>query len=117
MPMNPRLLRPKRAAAATPGVPTSLFVTAGNGQVSLSWTAPSNDGGAAITDYTVQYSTDIGGGTGSTWATFSRAASATANATVTGLTNGTSYKFRVAAVNSAGTGEYTSPNPIVTPLD
>jgi hypothetical protein len=94
-----------------PDAPTSLSGTAGDGQVSLSWTAPSNDGGAAITDYTVQYSTNGG----STWTTFSRAASTATTATVTGLTNGTVYSFRVAAVNSVGTGAYSSLDPLVAP--
>ena len=94
-----------------PDAPTWLFGTAGNGQVSLTWTAPASDGGAAITDYTVQYSTNGG----STWTTFSRAASTATTATVTGLTNGTVYSFRVAAVNSVGTGAYSSVDPLVAP--
>jgi titin len=95
----------------TPGAPTSLAATAGDTQVVLSWNAPASNGGAAITDYTVQYSTDIG----STWATFSRAASTATTATVTGLTNGTAYVFRVAAVNVAGTGAYATTAGSATP--
>jgi hypothetical protein len=99
------------SSAVAPAAPTSLSGTAGDAQVALSWTAPSNDGGAAITDYTVQYSTD----SGSTWTTFSRAASTATSVTVTGLTNGTAHTFRVAAVNSAGTGAYTGVRPLVVP--
>jgi hypothetical protein len=42
------------AAATVPAAITNLSGTAGEGLVSLTWTAP-NDGGAAITDYIVQY--------------------------------------------------------------
>ena len=96
-----------------PGAPTSVSGTAGNAQVSLTWTAPATNGGYAITDYTVQYSSN----SGSSWTTFSRAASSATIATVAGLTNGTSYVFRVAAVNSIGTGAYSTASSSVTPLN
>ena len=35
----------------TPGAPTGLTATAGDGEVTLSWTAPTNTGAAAITGY------------------------------------------------------------------
>ena len=93
------------------GVPTSLTATMGNTQVSLAWTAPTYNGGSAITDYSVQYSTN----SGSTWSSFSHTASTATTSTVTGLTNGTAYVFRVAAVNGNGTGTYTSATSSVTP--
>jgi hypothetical protein len=93
------------------GVPTSLTASAGNAQASLSWTAPTYNGGSAITDYSVQYSTN----SGSTWSNFSHTASTATTSTVTGLTNGTAYVFRVAAVNGNGTGDYTSATSSVTP--
>jgi hypothetical protein len=103
-------------AAAFPdgamSAPTSLAATAGNAQVSLTWTAPSYNGGSAITDYSVQVSAD----SGSNWTTFSRTASTTASQVVTGLTNGTSYVFRVAGVNANGTGTYTAASSSVTPF-
>ena len=94
-----------------PGVPTALSGTSGNAQVSLTWTAPASNGGVSITDYSVQYSSD----SGSTWTTFSRTASATASQIVTGLTNGTAYVFRVAAINGVVTGQYTAASSSVTP--
>jgi len=92
--------------------PTSLAATGGNAQVSLTWTAPSYNGGSAITDYSVQFSSN----SGSTWTTFSRTASTTASQVVTGLTNGTAYVFRVAGMNSNGTGTYTAASSSVTPI-
>ena len=87
-----------------PGAPTSLVGTVGDAQVSLVWSAPSSNGGASITDYVVQYSSN----SGTSWSTFTDGTSTSTTATVTGLTNGSSYLFKVAAVNSAGTGTYSS---------
>lgn len=97
--------------STVPDAPTSVSGTSGNAQVSLTWTAPTYNNGAAISDYTIQYSSN----SGSSWSTFSHTASATASITVTGLTNGTAYIFRVAAVNSAGTGSYSTNSSSVTP--
>ena len=92
-----------RTPATTPGTPAGLAATAGNAQVALSWTAPASNGGAAITSYDAQYSSD----SGSTWTTLSAFAATPAGATVTGLTNETVYTFRVAAVNAAGRGGWS----------
>jgi len=91
--------------------PTSLTATGGNAQVSLTWTAPAYNGGSAITDYSVQFSSN----SGATWTTVSRTASTTASQVVTGLTNGTAYVFRVAGINSNGTGTYTAASSSATP--
>jgi titin len=94
-----------------PGAPTSVTGTADNSQVSLTWAAPASNGGSAITDYTVQFSSN----SGSTWQTFSDGLSAATSTTVTGLTNGTAYVFRVAATNANGTGSYSSNSAGITP--
>ena len=99
-----------------PGKVGTVSPTAGNAQVELSWTAPS-PGGSPIVDYVVQYSTD-----GSNWTTFPDGTSAATTATVTGLSNGTLYYFRVAAVNDAATGEFSdavtaTPTAAFSPLD
>jgi len=88
-----------------PGAPTGLGATAGVATAALTWTAPASNGGAAITDYTVQWRTTAGPGA---WNTFSHAASTATAITVTGLTNGTGYDFQVAAVNLAGAGSYST---------
>jgi hypothetical protein len=84
-----------------PGSPTSLAATAGNAQIALAWTAPSSNGGSAITGYTVEYTPS--GGSAQTVSTGSTSTSYT----LTGLTNGTAYTVRVAGVNVAGTGTYS----------
>ena len=89
-------------SATAPAAPTGLTANAANGSVALSWTAGSN-GGSAITDYLIQYSTDQ-----STWSTFADGTSATTSATVSGLTNGTLYFFRVSATNAINTGPASS---------
>ena len=95
-----------------PGVPTSLSATPGNGIVTLSWTAPSDTGGRAITDYKIEYRTS-----GGSWQTFADGTSTSTSATVTGLTNGQAYQFRVSATNNIGTGSASnvvSATPIAT---
>lgn len=94
---------------ATPGVPGSPVGIAGDGQVSLTWSAPTL--GTPPTDYQVQYSSN----SGSTWTTFADGTSTATSAVVTGLTNGTGYIFRVRAVNALGEGPYGSASGVVTP--
>ena len=98
-------------APTAPGAPTGVSATAGNGQATVSWTAPSSNGGSAITSYTV---TPYVGTTAQTPMTVSGSPPAT-SATVTGLTNGTTYTFTVTATNSVGTGPASSPSNSVTP--
>ena len=99
-----------RWAYLTPAAPTNVAGTAGNAQVALTWTAPSSV--APITDYVVQYSSN----SGTTWTTFSDGTSTAASATVTGLTNGTAYTFRVAAVSGIGQGAWSSASSSVLPV-
>jgi len=72
----------------------------------LGWTESTwNGGGSEITGFNIQQSTD----SGATWSTVVADTSNTDPVyTVTGLTNGTSYLFRVASVNAAGVGAYSS---------
>ena len=95
----------------TPLAPTGLSGTRGNTEVALTWTAPTSNNGRDISDYVVQFSSN----NGTSWATFSDGVSTATSATVTGLTNGTSYLFRVAAVNLAGTGTYSANSSALIP--
>jgi len=91
-----------------PGIVQTVGTVAGNGQVRLSWTAPVDNGGTPVTDYVVQFRPDTASGL---WSTFADGVSATTGATVTGLTNGTAYRFRVAAVNPVGIGSFVEAGP------
>ena len=83
-----------------PGAPTNLRLEVGDEQVTLSWDAPEDDGGSAITDYEVRIN---GEGEwisiGSTETTY----------TVTGLVNGTAYTFEVRAVSRNRKGRASEP--------
>ena len=85
-----------------PSAPRNLVATIGNARITLTFDVPADTGGAAITDYVIQRAS--GGGA---WTTVADGVSNATTATVTGLTNGTTYSFRVAAVNSASTGAYS----------
>lgn len=94
-----------------PGAPTSPSGTAGDGQVALTWTAPTDTGGLTLDRYETRYSSD-GGSSWSSWAT---TGSTSAAATVTGLDNGTDYVFQVRAVNANGAGDASTSTTTLTP--
>ena len=94
-----------------PTAPSDVVATAGNAQASLSWTAASSLSQIPITDYLIQSSTD----NGTTWTLASDTVSTATSATITGLTNGTAIRFRVAAVSGVGTGAYSAASSAVTP--
>ena len=81
------------------GVVTNIAGAAGDTQIVLTWDAPSNIGGSAITGYKIFMQT----GTGGDFDTGSNTGSTTTELTKTGLTNSVSYKFKIETVNGAGT--------------
>ena len=94
-------------SATVPGAPVLDSATAGDSSTDLAWTAPTSDGGAAITDY--EYRLDGSGD----WTSLSTTGT---SATVTGLTNGVTYSIEIRAVNEAGNGG--SSNAVsVTPIN
>ena len=97
-----------RFLARPPDPPTGLHAVAGEGAATLSWT-PAADGNSPLTGYTM---TAFDGGTAS--APTVLPAGATTH-TVTGLSNGTEYTFRVAAVNALDTGVPSDPSAPVVP--
>ena len=83
-------------SATAPGAPASIAADPGDSEAVVTWTAPTDDGGAVITSYTV---TSSPGDRYCTWT------SGPLTCTVTGLTNGTEYTFIVTATNSVGTSD------------
>ncbi|MDA8202860.1 MAG: fibronectin type III domain-containing protein [Chloroflexi bacterium] len=98
------------AAPTVPGAPTGVSGTAGDSQVTLSWTTPASDGGSPITGYVV---TPYVGTTAQATHTYTSTAT---TQSVTGLTNGTAYTFTVAAKNAVGTGPDSVASSPVTPV-
>ncbi|NBQ35777.1 MAG: hypothetical protein EBU16_04625, partial [Actinobacteria bacterium] len=92
--------------AGNPGAPTALVGSIGNGQASVSLTAPTDNGGAAIQSYTITSSPD-----GKTCTV----SAPNTSCTVTGLTNGTAYTFTATANNGVGTSTNSAPSASVTP--
>jgi CSLREA domain-containing protein len=87
-----------QASGTAPGAPTLNSVTPSSGSVALSWSAPSSNGGSAITGYKVFRGTSSGG------ETLLTTVGNVTSFTDTTVTNGTTYWYTVAAVNSVGTG-------------
>jgi hypothetical protein len=96
---------------AAPAAPTIGTPVRGNASATATWT-PGSNGGSAITGYTVRVvrssnNTQVG-------ALRSAAAGATSLA-ITGLSNGTAYRFQVRATNAVGTSAYSALSSAVTP--
>lgn len=72
-----------------PEAPYNITGTTGNGQVTLSWLGPQSDGGSPIKSYVIIYRPgDV------------TVTSNTTSVTISGLQNGTTYTFKVYAVNN-----------------
>ncbi len=95
------------APPVAPSAPTALTATRGNGSASLDWALGAN-GGSPITSYTLQVRTG-------TTVVRTQTISTARPATITGLTNGTAYNFRLRAVTAAGTSPLSTPSNTVTP--
>ena len=95
----------------TAAAPTNLQASSGSSSVTLSWQAPSDNGGGDITDYEIQYRVQNEDNP-QAWIDASDVALSSTSSRVPGLTLGTRYEFQVAAVNAAGTGTFTQSNSI-----
>lgn len=92
--------------ATVPDAPTIGTATAGNDQVTVTFSAPANSGGSAIKGYTVT-SSPAGG-------VDSNAGSTALSHVITGLTNGIPYTFSVTATNDVGTSTASNASNSIT---
>jgi fibronectin type III domain protein len=100
----------RQATPTVPGATTGLTATAGNGTATLSWSAPGSDGGSPVDSYVIEGGTSPSGG-----GIMEKVGGSRHTATISGLTNGTTYYFRVHAENAYGDG--VSATAPVTPQD
>ena len=95
--------------ATFPTAPRRLSAEAGDSQVTLRWTAPTSNGGNAIDGY--EYQQKTGSAAYGSWTDITGADENTTEHAVTGLSNGTSYSFKVRAKNPVG-GEGPESNEV-----
>lgn len=100
-------------STSLPSDPTDVDVDGinTNQAASLSWTAPDSSGSSSISEYVVRHSTDGG----ATWTLAPTTTSLSTTRTISGLTNGSTYLFQVAAVNESGRGPFSVPSAPYTP--
>src|SRR3972149_1179149 len=99
---TPTVISTPPVTKTKPSQPTSLVATAtSQNQINLSWKVPSNNGGEPITGYKIEASE--GGGN---YQMISQNTATSTTYSHTGLKPGTSYFYRVYAINSIGTGSY-----------
>ena len=96
---------------SVPTAPLNVGVVNGDGQVDVTWSPPSLDGGQQISEYLVWTSTDGG----VTWAAPVTLGPATTSTTLTGLVDGTTYWVKVTARNAVGESP-ASPLVVATPI-
>ncbi len=103
---------PSNAAVpdTVPGVPTGVTAKAGDAEATVTFTAPTSDGGSTITSYTVTAHDSTAPGQGGQTVT-----GPSSPLVVTGLTNGDNYTFTVQAINAAGAGLSSLPSNSVSP--
>ncbi|MGC4072095.1 MAG: fibronectin type III domain-containing protein [Nibricoccus sp.] len=94
------------AVLTVPDAPTGISAVAGDTQATISFTPPVNNGGAAVTNYTVTSNPDNRTVTGPA-----------SPLTVTGLANDVSYTFTVVATNSVGNSSASAASNNVTPYN
>ena len=97
---------PAATPAGPPSIPTTIAAASGNGLATVTWAAPTDNGGSAITGYTV---TPVLNGTPGTPVVVGGSVFSTP---VSGLTNGSSYTFQVFATNSIGNGPAGTSTPV-----
>ena len=99
--------RLKFADVLPPLAPKTVTAVAGDASATVTWTAPAGE----VTGYTVEVTNTKTGAVSS----LPRVDPAGTSLVATGLSNGTPYKFRVMATNTAGDGDFSAFSDVVTP--
>ncbi len=86
-----------------PDAPAGLSLTAGMGEIGVSWSAPASNGGSTITGYDVEYKAT----TAASWSDAGHAG-LTTSAAISGLDNGVQYDVRVRATNAIGDSAWST---------
>ena len=88
-----------------PGAPAKPTLTVRDAALGVSWSAPTDNGGDAVSDYDLQYRTKDSAD-GDAWTELMHEGTAT-TVTIGSLTNGTIYEVQVRAENAAGDGAWS----------
>jgi uncharacterized repeat protein (TIGR02543 family) len=91
--------------ASNPSAPRDLTASGGQGTASLSWSAPSSDGGRPVTGYVIESSLDS-----INWTNVGNTNASTTTLNISSLANSTTYSFRVRATNVSGSTSYNYSN-------
>jgi secreted trypsin-like serine protease len=92
--------------ATAPNAPTGVSATvSGAGRFTVKWSAPTDKGGAPITGYRIEQSADDG-----EWQDLGFMRMTGTSTNITNVTPDFAYRYRVAAVNSAGQGAFSQPS-------
>ena len=91
-------------STSVPNAPTNLTASASSGEVALNWLRGATGSEAPTTDFLIQYSSN----SGAEWTSHQHTASTSTSITIPNLSNGTTYLFRVAAVNLFGASAYSA---------
>ena len=104
--------RKTRTPLGPPDPPTIGTVTGSDGALAITWSAPGDDGGTAVTGYNLRYiRNDSSDFAASRWTVVNGIwTSGDLEYTLSGLTNGVRYRLGLQAVNSEGSGEWSDAN-------
>ena len=108
-PVSPQSNPVTPASAVVPAAPTGVAAQPASQSARVTWTAPAADGDSPLTGYTVTPYI------GATAQTATNVPATATSATITGLTNGTAYTFKVVAKNSVGSSPASAASGAVTP--
>lgn len=95
-------MSPAAVGMTVPDAPTGVTLSGADSGISVTWTAPANDGGATINRYTASAYTSASGGSAESTCTMDPPGTLTC--VISGLTAGSTYYVGVTARNSQGTG-------------